>query len=343
MSDQQEVKRRTGSPAGFHFYNLYQNCPRKFMIQKLYRLEPQFLSNALSFGTAFHEAKATFYLTKSLMEAIKVGEAELHASHQYYEHEEVFKRDLLRLPILMEVWVEQRGQDDLKYFDVVAAEYPLEIPIKNTPNFRATMRIDGILQSKEDDMVYLMETKTSSFSEKQTIADVRMGDQATMYLWGVKRAHPDWRIGGVIPDVAYWHKSQWKHDKELKYDKIKCIMGDVIHRSDTQLDEFEHGLAGIFTEISQKVKAWHMKAAPETMLFPRNTQWCNSYMRPCEYADICRHRISMDKVPFGFVRRESEDNFFNQGGELRANEETKSVSTPIANKRKYTVSNPDIW
>ena len=61
VKDITEKIERRESPSGFHFYNLYLDCPRKWYIKYVNGLRPLFTSPPLLFGNAFHEAKALYW------------------------------------------------------------------------------------------------------------------------------------------------------------------------------------------------------------------------------------------------------------------------------------------
>jgi hypothetical protein len=268
----------------------------KFFIRYLLRLETKHIAPPLITGTAFHEGKAIWYNTRSEKKAVNKVAKVIEQHEEDYEKAEFFDRDLIRFPLLLEVWIEKFGRRDIKNFELVAVEKELKVTVPHTNGFVMTMRPDLVYRDKSDDRLYVMDTKTSSFSKKITDMGLYYGDQATSYLWAVEDKFKEKPVA-LIGDVAYWNKSARDEGN------IDCYRTDLVMRSDTQVEEFQYGVGGLFNEISQKVSAWKTGNYNKAQLFPRNTYYCNSFAKPCEYSEICRTNIEEKKrAPVGFVR-----------------------------------------
>lgn len=289
-------EQRGASHAGFHFGNLYMCCPMKFFIRYLLRIEPKRLAPPLITGTAFHEGKAIWYTTKSEKKAISKVVREIENRRDDYEYEERFDKDVIRFPLLLEVWIEKFGRSDIKNFTILGVEDEIVVPVPGTNNFKMTMRLDLVYREKLNEKLFIHDTKTSSFSKVITDNTLYYGDQATAYLWAVEEKYKE-KPYALIGDVAYWNKNAKSEDN------IDCYRTEWITRSDTQIGEYQESVASLFNEIAQKVTAWKTGNFSKTQLFQRNTFYCNSYAKPCEYADICRTNVEEKKrVPFGFTR-----------------------------------------
>lgn len=290
-------EQRSASHAGFHYLDLYCNCPRKFFLKYICRLEPKFLAAPLICGAAFHEGKRVFYTTKSKKKALDKCEREISTRKQEFYDEDAYERDLIRFPILLEKWIEELGYQDLEQMNFIMIEEEIQVPISGTNGFVATLRPDLVFSWKASPgNRYIIDTKTSSHSIRLTQQSLHYGDQATMYILGVTR-HLGKSVMGLIPDIAYWNKNSAKHSN------IACVRGDLIVRTERQLKEYEENVAGIFSEMSQKVAAFSTGKYSEHVLFPRHTYYCMSYAKQCEYAEVCRTKISMSgRAPLGFVR-----------------------------------------
>lgn len=308
-NEKKEAVRQTqsaASAAGFHFYQLYQCCPRKFYLKYVVGLDTKWTAPALIYGAAFHEAKAEFYRTGSLEDGLKAGTEYIEANVSGYESHEQFEKDLYRLPIVYRKWVVKFGMSDLLKYDVVSVEREMRVTLPN--GFVYTGRPDTILRDKVSKKLFIMETKTSGFSKDLTLDTVFYGDQVTSYLALVQmgKCSDGGEIGisadeaanaAVICDVAYWNKN-------AKYeDNIDCLRGEPITRSKEEIEDFLAGIEQLFSEVSQKVEA--AKKGNPFPLFQRNTYYCLSYGKPCEFVDICRLRVMpSDKAPLGFVKKD---------------------------------------
>jgi hypothetical protein len=268
----------------------------KFFIRYVLRIEPKKLSPPLITGTAFHEGKAIWYNTRSEKKAVRKVEQEIESRRDDYESEERFDKDLVRFPILLEVWIEKYGYQDLKNFDLLGVEKEIIVPVPGTNNFHTTMRLDLVYREKLNGKLFIHDTKTSSFSKIVTELGLYYGDQATAYLWAAEEEFGE-KPNALIGDIAYWNKSAKTEDN------IDCYRTEWITRTDQQIKEYQESVAFLFNAISQKVAAWKTGNFSKAQLFPRNTFYCNSYAKPCEYADICRTNVEeKSRVPYGFSR-----------------------------------------
>jgi hypothetical protein len=272
---------------GFHFYNLYHNCKRKFFIKYVLGIENRYTSQALIGGGAFHAGKAEWYRTADHGLSMEVCRAGIEAAKDEFETEEEYDRTIDRFPAMLDSWIMTHGVNDLERYTPLAIEKEIVLPVPNTEGFYVTMRADAVLQDNRYKQIYIMETKTTQFSKLIQEKGVYYGDQALMYIWGWLETAGK-LVDGVIPDITYWNKKS--HD----VGKIEHWRGDIVTRNRSEIEDFLLGVAGTLNEISQKVRAYEEKGYPEEILFPRNTDRCMDFFRPCEFADICRNKLSKD-------------------------------------------------
>lgn len=200
--------------------------------------------------------------------------------------------------ILLDEWVTRRGEQDLKDFDIVAVEEPITVIFPHLPKFFFTCRPDAIVKRKRRSEVYILETKTSSSSWKLAELGVTNGEQASTYLYAVRSKYRDLEVVGVLPDIAYWNKETDNPSN------IKIMRCDIVERSTRDLKEFALGACSILVDIAARIQALEQGKIHPVALFPRNTSWCNSFFRHCEYLPICRpyETIKRDTPPPGYVR-----------------------------------------
>jgi len=287
------VQQRRESSAGFHFVNLYQCCPRKFYIRYFKRWKSQYTAQPLVFGSAFHEAKATYYSGKSEKEAIAVGMKIIEQSKKELASTDIYSDLKYRLPNLVHYFIEANGKLDKKQFKFLMIEKELKVSLGNS-GYVMTIRPDAVIQDRSNRMILIQETKTSGFSVRVTEQAVLLGDQATAYIFGVKKM-TKYDVYGVLPDIAYWNKNT----KDLA--NMSFPRGQIVTRDDFALDMFEKGMIQLFTEINQKALAYK-KGFDPVILFPRNSHYCTSFSTPCQYAEVCQSDLECRKVPpRGFV------------------------------------------
>jgi hypothetical protein len=264
------------------------------MLRYLYQISTKFTAVPLINGSAFHEGKAEFYLTKSEKKAISKCKSEIKARRKEFQDEADYFEVIDRCPQLLSNWILELGKEDLKRFKIVGVEREFKILVPGT-NFYMTVRIDFIGDDKSSLDRYIYETKTSSFSEKTTKFGVYYGDQATIYTWAVETALKK-KIAGVVPDIAYWNKAAKSSGN------IHCFRGDIIERGPTRIKQFLGGVAQLQSEIAQKVEAFKEGYDPY-VLFQRNTHYCNAFFKPCEFGEICNGDITkMTRLPIGFTK-----------------------------------------
>jgi hypothetical protein len=285
------VIQRKESSSGFHYSNLFQCCPRKWYFRYLKGWENKIKGRPLILGGAFHEGKAVFYKTGSERKAIQVAHDLVDMSKL-----ELIKEDFddihYRVPIMLHYWIEKFGRSDRAEYDFVMIERQLEVPVEGTP-YIMTIRCDAVVRTKIEKIVIIFETKTSSFSKRIMEESVALGDQATSYLFGIKKMTGLDPIG-VIPDIAYWNK------KTTNLSNLEFFRGDVITRSDGEIRTFEKSIGQLFHEMSQKAEAYRQGYDP-WILFPRNSHYCTAYSTPCEFAGVCRADCELVKrAPSGF-------------------------------------------
>jgi len=291
-----KLVRNRESISGFHFFELFLKCPRKFSIKYLARVIPNFTTTALISGYAFHDGKATFYTTKSKKRAINTVESIINARRDEFKDYEQFEHSMERTPYLLRKWIEHYGLSDFKDYKIIDVEKYIEMPIKGSP-FKVTMRLDGVVQDRDDGYLWLMETKTSSSSINITKDGLMTGDQITTYLLGMQKAYPKHTIAGAIGDIAYLHKNAKHFDNNVQF------VREEIFRTKKDLKEYELSTATILNELNAKVKAFQTGKYHPLSLFPRSTFYCNAFFKRCEYASICRDNIPMKgRLPHGFKR-----------------------------------------
>lgn len=277
------VPPRSESRSGFHYINLYQCCPRKFYLRYVKGWKPIHTPAPLIQGSAFHEGKATWYKKKSEKQAIEMGLAVVESAKNELESSDIYNEIMFRIPHFLHYWIEAFGKRDLVEYEIIGIEKPLVVPLGSS-QYVMTMRLDAGLLQKATNLPFIMETKTSGFSHRVTSEAVYYGDQATAYLYGARKV---WRSDfyAVIPDIAYWNS----RSRDLS--NMKMLRTEFVMRDEYALSQFERGMIQLFTEVNQKIEALKKGYSPE-ILFPRNSYYCLSYSKVCEYAGVCNQDVT---------------------------------------------------
>jgi hypothetical protein len=275
----QPVAPRGGSLAGVHFASSYDACQRKYHLHFNMGIEEKYHDKALIFGSAIHEAKATFYETWDPKAGVERGLKECDDRRdEFYSIEEYdFARS--RVSPLMKAWYNAYGFEDKNKYKIIAIEEEIRLPVPFTPGFVHTQRHDAVLEDQQNGDIFTFDTKTASSSLDFTLNSVRLSDQVTAYIWGGTEVFGK-RYKGFVIDVQYWST------RSTNPHTIRCQRSEVITRTDHELKVFQAQIGGIFNEIQAKERALAL-GTPSPFLFRRNSYYCYAFFRKCAYADVC--------------------------------------------------------
>lgn len=279
------------SSSGFHFLSLYQCCQRKFYFKWVLGLQEKNLADALVKGAAFHEGKAEWYRSGNESKAVRQVREYVKANATQLGNVMDGRKFAEQVTNLLVGWIRAHGRHDLDNSKVLAVETDYSLTCGS--GFTYTGRVDAILDFGDGPVI--METKSSGYSSELTTAGVVSGDQATSYLALCRASFPS--IRGVYADVSFFgsYKSGPSHTRS-----------ELITRSEDNIAEFIAGVSQAFSEISQKTEAMLAGVKPK-MLFSRNTYYCQSYNKRCEYTNICLKSCTLKEAAHGFNRVKPED------------------------------------
>ena len=286
-----EFEPKRESAAGYHFLHLYQLCARKFFIRYILGVAPRWKAEPLLLGGSIHDAVAAFYLGASQGNCLKGLENALESEAEGLEHPDRVDLLIVKAQAMFRNWVQECGAPDKKNYRVLGVELSMSPQLPN--GYVTTVRCDAVLGSKEGDEAFLVELKTTGWNAELTYNGLEMSEQVTSYLYALRQLYPEWRVSSCLPTIIYGRQSQ-----------IHTHRFDLIYRTPADLFDFETQTMMLMAEITQKVKA--LNDYPWIGLFPRDTQWCTSYYRPCEYFHICRQQLS-SVCPPGFVKEPWSD------------------------------------
>ena len=274
------------SKSGFHFYTLYQSCPRRFYFKYLLKWMTDKIHPALLYGQAIHHAHADFY--KNSIDIINEFIVQLNIRRELYEDRTVFMKDLDRGQSMLDTWMVKWGIDWQEREELICVEEEFMVKIGE---FNFTGRWDGVFKDKKTGRKFIREIKTTSYSVMGSYYNLFYSDQPTAYLYAWNELHPHEKIDEVQPDILYNKGRVFKPERPPN-----------IRRSSLELEEFKLGMLGIITEITQKVKS--LENFKSIQLFPRRGNCDGDGFYTCPYRGICRTNIDINYVPFGFHKEE---------------------------------------
>lgn len=295
------------SPSGHHYSGTFDDCAWKFYLRFIRGWKPLRTSSPLLNGSAFHFATATFYASRSESKAKAALSKYFAFVRKEYESEKERELALVRLPAMLSAWISKFGWNDLSRYTFLEIEK--EHSVKLLGGFHFTLRLDALVRDREKNLI-IIEKKTSSWRPELTEVDVFNGDQATAYIACVSELYevPLKRIY-LLPDICSWPRNS------LKVSQINCYRGELVQRTSNDIEEWKIGKANSLAEISQKAQA--LSTHSEYALFRRNTHWCTSFGRPCEYLSVCRQRFPRDHVPYGFRKDDELPDLFPKKGKSK--------------------------
>ena len=255
-------------------------CWKKFQFKYIEGLEPITKSINLTIGAVVHEAFDLFYKGFGDKEILK------HINDSFaIEIAKQEKADIEDLVIgkytALGMW-QFYPYKSLKEFQEVYSEEQVIIPIGN---YELTIKVDGRI--KKDNVWWIRELKTTSYTQKQFEQRMASSAQVTGYVYGMRKKGYD--VKGVMFD--YIKKPILRKNKtEDMYQFGNRIMKDYqdrpklyygrlyTYRSEQDLKMYEKDMLAVAEEIEKR------KASGE---FYRNQDACFNFNSECPYKKIC--------------------------------------------------------
>ena len=199
-----EREKQRESPSGLSFYMTFVDCARKGYIKYINGLRPDIKSPPLIFGSAFHDAKKLYwegpFNANGMLEEF---DSSLLAMKDEYEDSEKYNDDLQRGHSMIDNWLFTHHDENQDRYVPLAVEQQYDIMIGPNEDFLFTIRPDVILKDKKFQKNIIMDTKSTGWSLDMVFKTNSLGDQLTAYIWGVSKAHPEWKIETAQIDCSY--------------------------------------------------------------------------------------------------------------------------------------------
>jgi len=204
---------------------------------------------------------------------------------------------------MLEGYVGHRRTSIEVEYSLIHIERPFAVPIyPDRDDIWYCGRFDKVVRSLKDNLIYVIDHKTTSqykrdgYFRSSFIDGFSPDSQMEGYayaanlLWGKE-------FGGILIDAALVHKQVHEGFRYIP-----------LLRSDESLDQWLWETRNEIELIQQYDKAveWSLE---ESCLhaFPRNTQNCYAYSKPCTYLDLCKgwdnpiKELGVQGVPMGFL------------------------------------------
>lgn len=262
------------SESGYHFLQDFRNCERFFKHKYVDNIEPNRVANALLFGIAIHKGMEGYYestkipIGKRINRAKEMFKESLESSYSLYEYTDKYYDDIKRGLKTIEEYGLYYASDR---WIIRATEETCKAQL--TDKVTLTGRID-LGATLESGRFYLIDHKTTGWSLQSYRRTLEASDQATAYklLWD--HTYPDMPVYGVIFNILRSYKG------ETDFDRLVVVVRPQ------DVEEFRLDAAHDFERMYEKL------ISPETARWPKNTDQCFKFNRPCPFMDLCK---GMDK------------------------------------------------
>jgi hypothetical protein len=230
--------------------NTFQNCPRKWFIKYIIGILPTKLGKALLFGKAWHEGMEVFYRGSKDDNQTELADksyqrilSALSNSHSQFRNEDEYTEMVTKAAVLFQVWYRDIGVNLHKDYEVIMVESELKPKLGDA--YTMTIRPDAVVRNRETGRIDIPEHKTTSYSIMSQLESVTRGDQATAYIWGLLKIHPEYALnfGGVLLDICYNRM------------RVTDVKQQTIMRNRLELTEFELSLLGVFLDLANRIRA----------------------------------------------------------------------------------------
>jgi hypothetical protein len=294
-----KIPKSFASHAGNHFITEFITCRRKWAFHYLYGYENKFLSIALIDGAAIHYAKDKFYKGAGLAKTQQAYTDYVQNALRGCEDVDAMTKRYAKSMRLLELWIDKFGNIDKFCSSILGVEYPFELRLDKKGKYVYSGRFDCVLNSGKD--IYVLDTKRTGFSVKETEISFKWSDQVTGYLWAAKQIWPGYKNYYAMGDIMYWNDVA-KHEENIDLHRTEPIT-----RSKEALEQFVEYTIDNFVEIGQRVaEAKKLMAAQLKKkkkvnhvmnIFGRTDKWCSAFFRTCEYAGICMENYKIGDRP----------------------------------------------
>lgn len=283
----------------------WDNCPEKWYLgyNQMLSRKGKF-SWALTYGSWMHNALEEFYQTKGKrwawnpeLKDTKFLSQEILAEREYWEA-------LGRLQ--MEIYT-SHYKGDFDFYDVLATEEQIDFEFEGV---RLKGMLDVYSYSKAHKGHYVWDHKTTGRLDKQTIMGWDFRLQFMFYCWAASKIwkkqpvhgfivnaikKPQLKRGQTEPLAAFLQRVQadmlTQPEKYFYRERLRLKAEDLLHFEET-----------ILRPKLQRVKMLFDPAIPPSvksfLVRNKNTDHCLTYGQPCEFMNICKHGLEIEREFF---------------------------------------------
>lgn len=265
----------------------FETCPRLFKYKHLDGLvAPPALT--LSVGSAVHAGVAEWYRRKSLdpmrsAEALALAFASLAEAYSEID-DPILADDYVKALLITERTL--HGYFDYyrqeTEYETLELEVELDFPL-DADGQRYTGRLDRVVRSKADGMVYIMEHKTSGEHATTFFKRFEIAPAITGYVWLAQQRYEE-PIGGVIVNGLFKPRVNPPKKDGSRTLGEPSYLRETFIRTKVEIDEWAEE-----TLIKRK-RITDLMALNDPRQWTKRETSCTRFNRTCEFIDVCKHQ-----------------------------------------------------
>jgi hypothetical protein len=257
----------------------YMECPRKYYFQKCMSFNPKTERNDREWGTAMHEAVASFYKNNKLpFEDRKLKAVQAFIAN-YDPACDTPKKNLNNGLVIVGKYCDVYKHDKSQYLmEMVETENVISMPNSTT----LYMRIDRILI--ENGFYTVVDTKTT-------------GQAITDYYWR------DFELSFQLSTYSYAVEKLTGHCDNIQIDAIRVHASpEFVRRSFQRTEEQVQEWLNTYKQVTGSIRAsFCSNKDTEVSNFYQNTGSCSKF-GGCPYLPVCKYGLSHPDVQIMFNR-----------------------------------------
>lgn len=237
----------------YSMISTFLGCRRKYQYRYVRGFTPIEKSDSLEFGSAIHAILEILFLNQ------KSG---AKSTPDYYA--DLIRSDCRirglsdelteKAAALMKRYAEHYSSDD-KLFEVVDVEHEFEQPLTNpksnysSRHYRFCGKVDGIVRSRNDGKLYILEHKTASIVDDAYIQKIRFDTQISLYAAAITKELGE-PVAGSIYDILI--KPAIRKKVEETEDEFELRKAELLAKSKTGKTSAKRQLGETIEEFGRR-------------------------------------------------------------------------------------------
>lgn len=295
----------------------YRRCPREFYYRHRRHWRPEGIALPLAFGLGWHEAMDVVWgLASSAKSDLELRQMAFEAFlNTWTEHGCPHPDDILldleeamapRTPgtalAMIAAYITQR-RPRIAAFNILDIERPFAVPIyPSRSDILYVGRRDKIFELPDGSVIVGEHKTTSLYAKKSGFRSEFLdmfspNSQVDGYLHSSYMEYGN-RLAAVWIDAALVHKNVHDAFKFIPVDRSISLLDGWLLETRLWIERIEGEDEALLNQVpSQRIIG----------SFPKNTDSCHRYGKPCPYKDLCRAKADphhIEETPPGFVHDE---------------------------------------